>query len=181
MLQQIISLGWLIYKQCEEVKYCQKQCQRLRNRVYGLLQLLQMLQDQGDRHPSAELTTVLTRFQAVLQEAKARIDTFSDKSKVWKFVKAVHNQILFRDVNESLRDMVQDLSLLLQVDQHTFTSNISQKAVWQQEDQQDAEEDLQVFQRQRTGKVYWGDQGESKWGHFKPIFIYQRSWKAEEV
>ncbi|KAI5944781.1 Mixed lineage kinase domain-like protein [Manis javanica] len=150
MLQQIISLGWLIYKQCEEVKYCQKQCQRLRNRVYGLLQLLQMLQDQGDRHPSAELTTVLTRFQAVLQEAKARIDTFSDKSKVWKFVKAVHNKILFRDVNESLRDMVQDLSLLLQVDQQTFTSNISQKAVWHQEDQQDAEEDLQVFQRQRT-------------------------------
>ncbi|KAK2500460.1 hypothetical protein MC885_012202 [Smutsia gigantea] len=150
MLQQIISLGWLIYKQCEEVEYCQKQCQRLRNRVYGLLQLLQRLRDQGGRHLSAELTTALTSLQAVLQEAKARIDTFSDKSKVWKFVTAVHNKTLFRDVNESLSDVVQDLSLLLQVDRQTFTSNISQKAVWQQEDQQDAEEDLQVFQRQRT-------------------------------
>ncbi|KAB0389989.1 hypothetical protein E2I00_007512, partial [Balaenoptera physalus] len=60
-LRQIISLGLLIYNQCEEMKYCQKQCWRLRNHVHGLLQPLQMLQAQGERNVPTEITTALKR------------------------------------------------------------------------------------------------------------------------
>lgn len=80
-LRQIISLVQLIYNQCEEMKYCQKQCWHLRSHVHGLLQPLQMLQAQGERNLPTEITTAPKRFQAALEEAKERIDKFSNKSR----------------------------------------------------------------------------------------------------
>ncbi|KAG3256854.1 mixed lineage kinase domain like pseudokinase, transcript variant X1 [Ictidomys tridecemlineatus] len=143
-LAQIISLGQLIYKQCEEMKYCQKQCLRLGSRVHSLLQPLKMLQAQGERKLSAEIMTALNHFEAALEEAKRQIEKFSSQSNIWKFLKAGGNKILFREVNEQLRDVYEELSLLLQADQLIF--RVSQGASWAQEDQQDAEEDKQVFQ-----------------------------------
>ncbi|EPY85064.1 mixed lineage kinase domain-like protein [Camelus ferus] len=150
-LGQIISLGQLIYKQTEEMKYCQKQCQRLGNRVHGLLQPLQMLQAQGERNLSPQITIALSHFQAALEEAKERIDKFSNKSNIHKFLTAGQDRILFSGVNKSLRDAWEELSLLLQVHQWRHTSSISPGAAWQQEDQQDAEEDRQVIERLRSG------------------------------
>ncbi|MBZ3870063.1 E3 ubiquitin-protein ligase RFWD3 [Sciurus carolinensis] len=146
-LGQIISLGQLIYKQCEEMKYCQKQCQRLGNRVHSLLQPLKMLQAQGKRKLAPEIMTALNHFEAALEEAKRQIDKFSSKSNIWKFLKAGDNKILFKEVNEKLKDVWEELSLQLQVDQ--LISRANQGASWAQEDQQDAEEDRQVFQRIR--------------------------------
>lgn len=143
---RIISLGKLIYNQCEEMKYCQKQCWRLGNRVQGLLQPLQMLRDQGERNLSPEITTALSRFQAVLEEAKEKIDKFSKKSNIQKFLRAGHDRILFSGVNKRLRDVWEELSLLLQVDQRMHISRIGPGVSWHQEDQQDAEEDKQVIQ-----------------------------------
>nr|XP_031536686.1 mixed lineage kinase domain-like protein isoform X1 [Vicugna pacos] len=150
-LGQIISLGQLIYKQTEEMKYCQKQCQRLGNRVHGLLQPLQMLQAQGERNLSPQITIALSHFQAALEEAKELIDKFSNKSNIQKFLTAGQNRILFSGVNKSLRDAWEELSLLLQVHQWRHTSSISPGAAWQQEDQQDAEEDRQAIERLRSG------------------------------
>uniref|UniRef100_A0A8D2JPC5 Mixed lineage kinase domain like pseudokinase n=1 Tax=Sciurus vulgaris TaxID=55149 RepID=A0A8D2JPC5_SCIVU len=150
-LGQIISLGQLIYKQCEEMKYCQKQCQRLGNRVHGLLQPLKILQDQRKRKLAPEVMTALNHFEAVLEEAKRQIDKFSSKSNIWKFLKAGDNKILFKEVNERLRDVWEELSLLLQADQ--LISRTNQGASWAQEDQQDAEEDRQVFQRIRREEI----------------------------
>ncbi|XP_047385919.1 mixed lineage kinase domain-like protein [Sciurus carolinensis] len=146
-LGQIISLGQLIYKQCEEMKYCQKQCQRLGNRVHSLLQPLKMLQAQGKRKLAPEIMTALNHFEAALEEAKRQIDKFSSKSNIWKFLKAGDNKILFKEVNDKLKDVWQELSLQLQVDQ--LISRANQRASWAQENQQDAEEDRQVFQRIR--------------------------------
>ncbi|XP_014648168.1 PREDICTED: mixed lineage kinase domain-like protein isoform X1 [Ceratotherium simum simum] len=148
---QIISLGLYIYKQCEEMKYCQKQCRRLGSRVHGLLQPLRKLQAQGEGNLPAEITTALNRFHAVLKEARRQIDEFSNKSNIRKFLTAGHEKILFSEVNERLRDVGEELSLLLQVDQWMHLSSINQKVSWQQEDQQDAEEDMQVFQTPRSG------------------------------
>lgn len=75
-LRQIISLVQLIYNQCEEMKYCQKQCWHLRGHVHGLLQ-----QGHGERNLPTEITTALKRFQAALEEAKEQIDKFSNKPR----------------------------------------------------------------------------------------------------
>ncbi|XP_043753983.1 mixed lineage kinase domain-like protein isoform X1 [Cervus elaphus] len=145
-LKQIISLGQLIYNQCGEMKYCRKQCRRLGDRVQGLLQPLQMLQDQGERNLPSQITTALSRFQAALEEAKERIDKFSNKSNMQKFLTAGHDSIVFGGVNQRLSDVWEELSLLLQVDQWRHTSGLSPGASWQQEDQQDAEEDRKALQ-----------------------------------
>uniref|UniRef100_A0A8C6WA20 Mixed lineage kinase domain-like n=1 Tax=Nannospalax galili TaxID=1026970 RepID=A0A8C6WA20_NANGA len=138
-LGQIISLGQLIYTQCEEMRYCRRQCQRLGKRVHGLLQPLQGLQDQG-KNLSADVMASLDHFEAVLKEAKRQIEKFNNKSSIWKFITAGNDKVAFREVNGRLRD-VEELLLLLQIDQRMLVSNISQGAVWPQEDQQDAEED----------------------------------------
>lgn len=134
-LGQIISLGNLIYEQCEKMKYCRKQCQRLGKRVCVLLQLLQRLQAQGKKDLLNDVTGILGRFEDVLKEVRQQTEKFSNKSNVWKFLTAGNEKILFREVNEKLRDVWEELLLLLQVDQ------CSQQASWQQEDRQDAEED----------------------------------------
>ena len=145
-LKQIISLGQLIYNQCEEMKYCQKQCRRLGNRVQSLLQPLQMLQDHGERNLPPQITAALSRFQDALEEAKERIDKFSNKSNIQKFLTAGHDSIIFGGVNQRLSDVWEELSLLLQVDQWRHTSSLSLGVSWQQEDQQDAEEDRKAIQ-----------------------------------
>ncbi|XP_055269117.1 mixed lineage kinase domain-like protein isoform X4 [Moschus berezovskii] len=145
-LKQIISLGQLIYNQCEEMKYCRKQCRRLGDRVQGLLQPLQMLQDQGERNLPSQITAALSRFQAALEEAKEQIDKFSNKSNIQKFLTAGHDSIIFGGVNQRLSDVWEELSLLLQVDRWRHTSSLSPGASWQQEDQQDAEEDRKAIQ-----------------------------------
>lgn len=136
-LGQIISLGQLIYKKCEEMNHCQKQCQRLRERVHGLLQPLQRLQDQGTNNLPKNITETLDKFETVLQEARQQIEKFSKKSNIWKFVTAGNDKILFLEVNERLRDVWEQIMLWLQVDQQSSAS----KASWLQEDQQDARED----------------------------------------
>uniref|UniRef100_A0A9L0S9U9 Mixed lineage kinase domain like pseudokinase n=1 Tax=Equus caballus TaxID=9796 RepID=A0A9L0S9U9_HORSE len=150
-LGQITSLGQIIYKQCNEMKYCQKQCQRLGQRVNGLLQPLQMLQTEGGRSLPDKIINALDRFHAVLQEAQGRIHEFSNKPSILKFLTAGHEKILFSEVNERLRDVWEEFSLQLQVDQRILLSSIRQKASWQQEDQQDAEEDRKVFQKLESG------------------------------
>ncbi|XP_051024917.1 mixed lineage kinase domain-like protein [Acomys russatus] len=134
-LGQIISLGKLIYKQCEEMKYCRKQCRRLGNRVYGLLQPLQRLQDQGTENLPDGITDALGRFETVLKLAMQQIEKFSKKSDIWKFVTASSDKMIFLEVNESLKDVWEALLLELQVGQ------LKPRSSWLQEDKQDAEED----------------------------------------
>lgn len=136
-LGQIISLGQLIYKKCEEMNHCQKQCKRLKERVHGLLQPLQRLQDQGTNNLPENITETLDKFETALQEAMQQIEKFSKKSSIWKFVTAGNDKILFLEVNEKLRDVWEQIMLWLQVGQQSSAS----KASWLQEDQQDARED----------------------------------------
>lgn len=136
-LGQIISLGQLIYKKCEEMKHCQNQCKRLKERVRGLLEPLQSLQAQGTNNLPKNITNTLDKFETVLQEASQQIEKFSKKSSIWKFVTAGNDKILFLEVNEKLRDVWEQMMLWLQVDKQSSAS----KASWLQEDQQDARED----------------------------------------
>ncbi|XP_028624554.1 mixed lineage kinase domain-like protein [Grammomys surdaster] len=140
-LGQIIKLGYLIYERCEKMKYCRKQCQRLGNRVHGLLQPLQRLQAQREKNLPDDITAALGRFEEVLKEANQQIEKFSNKSNIWKFVTVGNDKILFHEVNEKLRDVWEELLLLLQVDEWKLVSDVSQRASWQREDQQDATED----------------------------------------
>ncbi|XP_012292951.2 mixed lineage kinase domain-like protein [Aotus nancymaae] len=149
-LKHIITIGQVIYKRCEEMKFCKKQCRRLGNRVLSLVQSLEMLQDQGKRRvPSEKLTTAMNRFKTALEEADREIERFSNKSNILRFLTTSQDKILFKDVNKNLNDVSKELSLLLQVEQHLSVSHISQGESWAQEDQQDAAEDRRAFQMLR--------------------------------
>ncbi|XP_032013789.1 mixed lineage kinase domain-like protein [Hylobates moloch] len=150
-LKHVITLGQVIYEQCQKMTYCKKQCQRLGDRVLGLVKCLEMLQDQGKRSvPSEKLTTVTNRFKAALEEAIGEIEKFSNKSNICRFLKASQDKILLKDVNKKLNDVWAELSLLLHVEQRMRVSGISQGASWAQEDQQDADEDRRAFQMLRS-------------------------------
>ncbi|XP_045389908.1 mixed lineage kinase domain-like protein isoform X2 [Lemur catta] len=149
-LEQIISLCNLIYTKCDEMKCCQRQCQRLAVRVHGLVPALQLLQKQGNGNlPPEDITAALDRFQAALEEAKKRIDEFKDTAKIWKFLKSGQNKILFSEVNEKLSDAYEALSLLLQADQRMSASSVAGRVSWPQEDQEDTEEDMRALQSLR--------------------------------
>lgn len=163
-LKDIISFGWHIYRQCEEMKYCQKQCERLKNRVCHLLECLQMLQNKGVTNLPPEITNTVDRFQAVLKDAKKKIDKYSNKSNIHKFLTVEKNKRLFDDINENLKYVWEQLSLQLQAHQYVYSVSIKKTtACWQKEDQQDAEEDWRVFQG-LSGKVYLCVWGGCNWG-----------------
>lgn len=165
-LGDIISLGQWVYEKCETMQHCEGQCKRLRSRIHGLLQPLRELQARGEGNLPPGIITALNNFQAALQEAQKKIDKFSSKSYLHKFLKSGKNKELFTDVNSKLNDVYQELSLTLQVYQVSISS-ISKEA-WKQEDQQDAEEDWRVFQN-LTGKASFV-MG-SEWGHFSLLLI----------
>ncbi|XP_027998602.2 mixed lineage kinase domain-like protein [Eptesicus fuscus] len=144
-LGTVISLGLSVYQQCEMMQHCEGQCKRLRSRIHGLLRPLKELQAQGEGSLPPGVITALDNFQAALEEAKKKIDKFSDKSSLRKFLTSGKNKELFKDVNSRLNDVYQELSLTLQVYQRVSISTISKEA-WEQEDQQDAEEDWRAFQ-----------------------------------
>ncbi|XP_014392232.1 PREDICTED: mixed lineage kinase domain-like protein isoform X3 [Myotis brandtii] len=145
ILKNVISCAQYVYELCEKMQHCEGQYKRLRNRIHGLLQPLQELQDRGEGNLSPGIITALNNFQAALEEAKKKIDKFSDKSFLHKFLKSGRNKELFTDVNNRLNDVYQEFSLTLQVHQWVSISSISREA-WKKEDQQDAEEDWRVFQ-----------------------------------
>ncbi|XP_008065929.1 mixed lineage kinase domain-like protein [Carlito syrichta] len=145
-LTNIISLAQFICNQCEEMKYCKRQCQRLKDRVHGLVQPLKELQEKKNSEVSSEkLTTTLNRFEDALEKAKKKIEEYGNKSNILKFLTAGHDKILFRDVNEQLDDVRGELLLLLMVCQPKPGDS------WQKEDQEDAAEDKRTFQRLRRG------------------------------
>uniref|UniRef100_G1PLC4 Mixed lineage kinase domain like pseudokinase n=1 Tax=Myotis lucifugus TaxID=59463 RepID=G1PLC4_MYOLU len=145
ILKNVISWAQYVYELCEKMQHCEGQYKRLRNRIHGLLQPLQELQARGEGNLSPGIITALNNFQAALEEAKKKIDKFSDKSFLHKFLTSGKNKELFTDVNNRLNDVYQELSLALQVYQGVSISSISKEA-WKKEDQQDAERDWRVFQ-----------------------------------
>lgn len=144
-LKDIISFGWHIYRQCEEMKYCEQQCERLKNRVRYLLECLQTLQNKGEKNLPTEITSTVDRFQAVLKDAKKKIDKYSNKSSLRKFLTVGKNENLFDDINENLKHVWEQLSLQLQAHQYVYSLSTKTTACWQEEDQRDAEEDWRVF------------------------------------
>lgn len=146
ILRNVITLAQYVYKKCEDQEYCKEQHRRLGKRINGLLQPLQKLQAQGERNLPTDITTALNNFRAVLEEAKNWLDKFSNKSDIHKFLTSGKDKRLFKNVNKRLTDVWEELSLLLQVNQ-LVPPCISQNSGWEQEDEQDAEEDWQVFQR----------------------------------
>ncbi|XP_070253857.1 mixed lineage kinase domain-like protein [Myotis yumanensis] len=152
ILKNVISWAQYVYELCEKMQHCEGQYKRLRNRIHGLLQPLQELQARGEGNLSPGIITALNNFQAALKEAKKKIDKFSDKSFLHKFLTSGKNKELFTDVNNRLNDVYQELSLALQVYQGVSISSISKEA-WKKEDQQDAERDWRVFQSLTASEI----------------------------
>ncbi|XP_066098789.1 mixed lineage kinase domain-like protein [Saccopteryx bilineata] len=166
ILKNVITLGQYVYNKCEEQECCKDQHRRLGKRISGLLQPLQKLQAQGESNLPTDITTALNNFEAVLEEAKKRLDKFSNKSDIHKFLTSGKDKRLFKNVNKRLTDVWEELSLLLQVNRLVPPSCITQEAGWEQADEQDAEED-------------WQD-AEEDWQVFQRLIALQKSLKIPQ-
>ncbi|XP_055002171.1 mixed lineage kinase domain-like protein [Sorex araneus] len=172
-LGNIFSVANAIYKMCEEMKYCQKQCRRLEHRVRGLVQPLQKLQAQGEECLPRDVVAALSRFHDALEEAKQQVEKFSNMSNIKKFLSANRNKVLFKDVNKSLSHAWEQLSLTLQTHQLLQLTRTSYRTSWRQEDQQDAEDDGRALEDEIKMR---GE--EEDWREFRTNL--KKTWEAME-
>ncbi|XP_063103734.1 mixed lineage kinase domain-like protein isoform X2 [Cavia porcellus] len=143
-LGKIFSLGQQILKQSNEMKYCQRQSRRLRERVSSLLEAVQWLQRDRMETLPPQITAALDNFENALKKAKEMIEKFNTDCKIKKFLMASNNKILFEEVNGKLADVWEVFMMNLQIAQHLSISRISKREFWAQEDKLDAEQDRQL-------------------------------------
>ncbi|NXJ65306.1 MLKL protein, partial [Rostratula benghalensis] len=117
IVEKVFSVAQVIHAQFEQVKCCKHQCQRLVERIQILLEPVRILKAQPPKHISHHQEELLKKLLRVLGEAQKLVMKYTQTSWIQKFLKAHSASEEFVWVNESLEDIAQGLSLLLQAEQ----------------------------------------------------------------
>ncbi|NXF37431.1 MLKL protein, partial [Nyctibius bracteatus] len=117
IVERIFSVAQAIHAQFEQVKCCKHQCQRLVERIQILLEPVRILKAQPLKHISRHEEELLKKLLRALGEAQNLVMKYSQTSWIQKFLRAHSAGEEFIWVNESLEDIAQGLSLLLQAEQ----------------------------------------------------------------
>ncbi|XP_025944378.1 mixed lineage kinase domain-like protein [Apteryx rowi] len=117
IVEKVFCLAQSIYAQFEQVKCCKHQCQRLVERIHILLEPVRVLRAQPATHISHHEEELLKKLLQALGEAQKLVTKYSQASWIQKFLRAHSSGEEFVWVNESLEDIAQGLSLLLQAEQ----------------------------------------------------------------
>ncbi|NXG37535.1 MLKL protein, partial [Dromaius novaehollandiae] len=117
IVERVFSIAQSLYAQFEQVKCCTHQCQRLVERIHILLEPVKVLRAQPGMHISQHEEELLKKLLRTLGEAQRLVTKYSQASWIQKFLRARSSGEEFVWVNESLEDIAQGLSLLLQAEQ----------------------------------------------------------------
>ncbi|NXC22642.1 MLKL protein, partial [Corythaeola cristata] len=117
IVERVFSVAQAIYAQFEQVKCCKHQCQRLVERIQILLEPVRILKAQPRQHISHHEEELLKKLLRTLWEAQNLVTKYSQTSWIQKFLRAHSTGEEFVWLNESLEDIAQGLSLLLQAEQ----------------------------------------------------------------
>ncbi|NXG46798.1 MLKL protein, partial [Psilopogon haemacephalus] len=117
IVERVFLVAQAIHAQLEQVKCCKHQCQRLVERIQILLEPVRVLQAQPQQHISHHEEELLRKLLQALGEAQKLVMKYSQASWIQKFLRARSAGEEFVWVNESLGDVAQGLSLLLQAEQ----------------------------------------------------------------
>ncbi|NXJ90331.1 MLKL protein, partial [Corythaixoides concolor] len=117
IVERVFSVAQAIHAQFEQVKCCKHQCQRLVERIQILLEPVRILKAQPRQHISHHEEELLKKLLRTLGEAQNLVTKYSQTSWIQKFLRAHSTGEEFVWLNESLEDIAQGLSLLLQAEQ----------------------------------------------------------------
>ncbi|NXX79540.1 MLKL protein, partial [Urocolius indicus] len=141
IVERVLSVAQAIHAQFEQVKCCKHQCQRLVERIQVLLEPVRILRAQPAKHISHHEEKLLRKLLCVLEEAQKLVMKYSQTSWIQKFLKAHSTSEEFVWVNESLGDIAQGLSLLLQAEQKKVFLEAFQAKTCRRQDAEDLRDD----------------------------------------
>ncbi|NXS14158.1 MLKL protein, partial [Neodrepanis coruscans] len=141
MVEKVLSVAQAIYTQFEQVKCCKHQCQRLVERIQILLEPVRILRAQPKQHISHHEEELLKKLLRALGEAEKLVMKYSQTSWIQKFLGAHSAGEEFVWVNESLEDIAQGLSLLLQAEQKQAFLEAFQAKTRRRQDAEDLRDD----------------------------------------
>ncbi|NWT46037.1 MLKL protein, partial [Chroicocephalus maculipennis] len=141
IVERVLSVAQAIHTQFEQVKCCKHQCQRLVERIQILLEPVRILKAQLPKHISHHEKKLLKKLLRVLGEAQKLVMKYSQTSWIQKFLRARSNSEEFVWVNESLEDIAQGLSLLLQAEQKQAFLEAFQAKTRRRQDAEDLRDD----------------------------------------
>ncbi|XP_027554090.1 mixed lineage kinase domain-like protein [Neopelma chrysocephalum] len=172
IVERVLSLAQAIHAQFEQVKCCKHQCQRLVERIQILLEPVRILRAQPRQHISHHEEELLKKLLRVLGEAEKLVMKYSQTSWIQKFLRARSAGEEFVWVNESLEDIAQGLSLLLQAEQKQAFLEVFQAKTCRRQDAEDLRDDRAFLDQviasteepeEVAEEIYIGSQGvESK-------------------
>ncbi|KFP79396.1 Mixed lineage kinase domain-like, partial [Acanthisitta chloris] len=140
-VERVLSVAQAIYAQFEQVKCCKHQCQRLMERIQILLEPVRVLRAQPSQHMSHQEEELLKKLLWALGEAQKLVTKYSQTSWIQKFLRARSAGEEFVWVNESLEDIAQGLSLLLQAEQKQAFLEAFQAKTCRRQDAEDLRDD----------------------------------------
>ncbi|NWX92187.1 MLKL protein, partial [Nothoprocta pentlandii] len=117
IVEKVFLVAQSISAQLEQVKCCKHQCQRLVERIRTLLEPVRVLRAQPAARLSCHEEQLLSKLLRALADAHGLVAKYSQASWIQKFLCAHSSSEEFARVNESLGDVAQGLSLLLQAEQ----------------------------------------------------------------
>ncbi|NWT03653.1 MLKL protein, partial [Mionectes macconnelli] len=141
IVERVLSVAQAIHGQFEQVKCCKHQCQRLVERIQILLEPVRILRAQPRQHISHHEEKLLKKLLWVLGEAEKLVMKYSQTSWIQKFLRARSTGEEFVWVNESLEDIAQGLSLLLQAEQKQAFLEAFQAKTCRRQDAEDLRDD----------------------------------------
>ncbi|KAF1652795.1 Mixed lineage kinase domain-like protein, partial [Eudyptes chrysocome] len=141
IVEKVFSVAQAIHTQFEQVKCCKHQCQRLVERIQILLEPVRILKAQPTKHISYHEEELLKKLLWVLGEAQKLVMKYSQTSWIQKFLRAHSASEEFVWVNESLEDVAQGLSLLLQAEQKQAFLEAFQAKTCRRQDAEDMKDD----------------------------------------
>ncbi|NWU95972.1 MLKL protein, partial [Upupa epops] len=141
IVERVFSVAQAIHTQFEQVKCCKHQCQRLVERIQILLEPVRILKAQLPTHISHHEEELLKKLLQALWEAQKLVMKYSQTSWIQKFLRARSTGEEFVWVNESLEDIAQGLSLLLQAEQKQAFLQAFQTKMCRKQDAEDLRDD----------------------------------------
>ncbi|KFZ59329.1 Mixed lineage kinase domain-like, partial [Antrostomus carolinensis] len=141
IVERVFSVAQAIHAQFEQVKCCKHQCQRLVERIQILLEPVRILRAQPANHISHHEEELLKKLLRALGEAQKLVTKYSQTSWIQKFLRAHSAGEEFVWVSESLEDIAQGLSLLLQAEQKQAFLEAFQAKICRRQDAEDLKDD----------------------------------------
>ncbi|KFM02736.1 Mixed lineage kinase domain-like, partial [Aptenodytes forsteri] len=141
IMEKVFSVAQAIHTQFEQVKCCKHQCHRLVERIQILLEPVRILKAQPTKHISYHEEELLKKLLWALGEAQKLVMKYSQTSWIQKFLRAHSASEEFVWVNESLEDVAQGLSLLLQAEQKQAFLEAFQAKTCRRQDAEDMKDD----------------------------------------